>query len=507
MTPEQPPREALRPLRPLPSIDIPLLREERSALRNRRLARLAIAGSLIAALLGASVYAARIYWPARMSGEAATKSGADHAAPLVPPPLGVPQVVQLNEPGAGSEPQPSEPSASGPTIVDTAPPVRAAGRYERKFGRALSFGDALRSAGLEPREADEVIAALAGSLDFRRAQADDTMIVERDGAAVLQRFEYRSSPTVRYEATRDALGQLAGRPIKLVVETKRVQRGGIVEDSLGDALEGLKLGRALSGVFADVFSRKVNFSSDTRRGDSFRVVLDEERAEHDFLRLGTIYALEYSGQKAGTQRAFWHAASVGGDFYDEQGRGMHGGWLRTPVRYDHVASGFGVRMHPVLKRKLMHSGIDYAAPSGTMVVAAASGTVRFAGPKGANGNLLAIVHANGYETFYAHLSRIAPGIKPGSRVKQKQLVAYVGSTGRSTGPHLHFALKQGGRFIDPNKQLNGPGLPLPARELPAYKQRVRELLGVLAAIPLERPAQVAKAAQPATFEIDEDEEL
>jgi murein DD-endopeptidase MepM/ murein hydrolase activator NlpD len=206
-------------------------------------------------------------------------------------------------------------------------------------------------------------------------------------------------------------------------------------------------------------------------------------------------------------RAFWHESKqIEGDFFDEQGRALHGGWLRTPLRYDHVSSGFGMRFHPVLKRKLLHNGIDYSAPTGTSVRAAAAGVVRIAAPRGPNGNLIAIVHPHGYESFYAHLSRFATGIRAGVRVKQRQLIAYVGSTGRSTGPHLHFSLKKGGRFVNPNTQLNGPGLPLPAGELSDYKRRVRELMTELSKIPLQQPAPVTPPPEiAAPLELGEEE--
>ena len=202
-------------------------------------------------------------------------------------------------------------------------------------------------------------------------------------------------------------------------------------------------------------------------------------------------ASEQAGEKAGLSRAFWYELEGEGDFFDEQGRAMHGGWLRTPLRYDHVSSGFGMRFHPVLKRKKLHNGIDYAAATGTQVRAAADGTVSFAGPKGPNGNLLIIRHASGFESFYAHLSKFAPGMRAGRKVKQREVVAYVGSTGRSTGPHLHFSLKKSGKFVDPASQLNGPGVQMDARELPEYKRRVRELSNALAKVKLEVAAPVA----------------
>jgi hypothetical protein len=141
-----------------------------------------------------------------------------------------------------------------------------------------------------------------------------------------------------------------------------------------------------------------------------------------------------------------------------------------------------------------HLGIDYAAPPGTTVGAAADGLVTFAGARGANGNLVSIKHATGYETYYAHLLRTARGIVRGARVKQRQPIGAVGSTGRSTGPHLHFALKRGGRFIDPASQLNGPGRPLPEAHIPKFKRHSAQLKRDLADIALA--AAPAPAGEP-----------
>ena len=131
--------------------------------------------------------------------------------------------------------------------------------------------------------------------------------------------------------------------------------------------------------------------------------------------------------------------------------------------------------------------------------------VEWAQAKGANGNLLVIQHASGFETCYAHLLRWAPGIKKGVKVKQRQVVAYVGSTGRSTGPHLHFSLKKHGKFIDPESQLNGPGLPMPANEQPEFKRQVRELTGALTKVPIDKPAPVASPTQQVAGDMGEEE--
>jgi murein DD-endopeptidase MepM/ murein hydrolase activator NlpD len=416
--------------------------------------------------------------------------GSSTATPEQPPPLVPSEPLPLRDPDHTPS---SEPAPAADDILQATPLPFSAQRRSTTFGKASSFKDALeKSAGLSKEEATELIDALAGTLDFRRSQPTDAITVERDLEGKLTRFEYRAGLLQRYEAVRSPSGKLVSKQVDVPIRTVRVERGGIVAGSLGDALEGLSLGRTLAGVFSEVFEGKVNFSSDTRSGDTFRIIVDEEYVEGTFLRYGNVQALEYRGSKTGVHQAFWHDPSDGdGDFYDASGRALHGGWLRTPLRYDHVSSGYGMRFHPVLKRKKLHNGIDYAAGTGTPVRAAATGTITFAGAKGANGNLLVISHVSGYESFYAHLSRFAPGIKKGTKVTQRQLIAYVGSTGRSTGPHLHFSLKRHGRFIDPSKQLNGPGLPMAQSELPEYRRKARQLAAALSRIQAEQPKPVA----------------
>lgn len=534
MTSEQPPREAARPLRPLPSVDLPLLRSERSALRNRQVTR----GLLITGLAVGTVAAAALAWVYRHPGDDPGLA----ARPVSEPsdegslPVGTPEPTFLPDPGAASAraPHPSVPAPSadqgtnpalesassngpraslddahgdeplrssaggGASRTDEAVRSGAVTRSTQTFGKALSFRDALERAGMSRDESTALIGALTGVMDFRRSHPEDLLVLERDLEGALTRFEYKASLTQRYEATRDASGRWKARQIEVPIRVQRVARGGIVVGSLGDTLEALKLGRALTGVFSEVFEGQVNFSTDTRAGDQFRILFDEEFVEDAFLRHGAVHAVEYRGDKAGKLRAFWHEVKGDGDFYDENGRALHGGWLRTPLRYDHLSSGFGMRFHPVLKRKQLHNGIDYAAATGTPVRAAASGTVTFVGSKGANGNLVVLSHAQGYETFYAHLSRFATGLKAGAKVSQRQVIAYVGSTGRSTGPHLHFSLKRGGKFIDPASQLNGPGLPMPAHDLPEYKRHVRELSAALDKVIPEQPAHVSSAPSAVT---------
>jgi murein DD-endopeptidase MepM/ murein hydrolase activator NlpD len=483
----------------MPSIDVPLLRSERSAWRSKRLWRWGLGGLLGVggAVALAFMFPYRAVPSEQPADEAASGDPGGDVASLTALPAdpgfeasesGADETAAAPAASPSEEPHPAPASVVAATARSNGGPALA--RTTHTFGKALSFRDALEQAGLSRDESTELIAGLSGVIDFRRSHPEDTFVLARSESGVLERFEYRASITQRYEASRDNGGKWRARQIDTPVRVRRVAKSGVVVGSLGDTLDALKLGRALAGVFSEVFEGRVNFSTDTRAGDEFRIIFDEEYVEDTFLRQGTVHAVEYKGEKAGRLRAFWFEIQGDGDFYDEHGRAFHGGWLRTPLRYDHVSSGFGMRLHPVLKRKKLHNGIDYAAASGTPVRAAANGTVTFAGPKGANGNLLVIAHAQSFESFYAHLSRFATGLKAGAKVKQRQVIAYVGSTGRSTGPHLHFSLKKAGQFLDPASQLNGPGVAMPPASLPEYKRRVRELSGALEKLTPERPVNV-----------------
>jgi murein DD-endopeptidase MepM/ murein hydrolase activator NlpD len=533
-------------LRPLPSVDIPILREHRRASRQRQLA-LAAGVALLGVAGGAAAWALT-------SGDARSGEMATAAGPAVPEHIGA------RDAGPDAEGDPSgaatpawrsavpgapagdlaargrgvEPGARPPAIgapIETPSPdddaARAVGSGEDEgaapravddftpstpgattrrtvaFGRAGGFQPALLAAGCSREEAQALTDALARVIDFRRCRPEDQLGLERSADGVLLRFEYTADRTHVYEALRRADGRFVGRRVEVPIERVRIARGGYVSGSLGEALEHNGLGRSLVTAFVDAFGAKVNFGTQTRAGDSFRVIVEEERVGGERLRSGRVHALEYTGGRTGTLRAFYYAPGEGdGDYYDETGRGVHGGWLRTPVAFDRISSPFDPRrMHPVLRRVMPHNGIDYAAPPGTPVWAAAEGTVTFAAESGANGNLIAIAHADGYESYYAHLLRFERGIRVGVTVRQRQVVGYVGSTGRSTGPHLHFGLRKGGQFVDPARHLNGPGRLMAASALPGFRRVVRALTAELARIPLA-PAPATTPRSPAGPEHD-----
>jgi murein DD-endopeptidase MepM/ murein hydrolase activator NlpD len=242
------------------------------------------------------------------------------------------------------------------------------------------------------------------------------------------------------------------RAEKIVIpyETRERKLGGIIENNLYDTLGNDGKSSLLAYALADVFSWDIDFTTALRKGDTFKVVVEELWRDGRFQRYGDILAAEFVNDGI-THRAFRFEGKDGrAGYYDEKGKSLQRSFLKAPLSYRRISSRFSYsRRHPILKIRRHHLGVDYVAPRGTPVSALGDGIVRFAGYKGPNGNLVIIRHPKGFTTYYLHLHKIRKGIRRGARVAQGDIIGYVGSTGRATGPHLCFRLKKGNRFINP----------------------------------------------------------
>ena len=229
---------------------------------------------------------------------------------------------------------------------------------------------------------------------------------------------------------------------------------------------------SLALEFARVFEGEVDFGNELQPGDSFEVLFEKVVREGEFGGYGDILAARFTTGGRSFEAFRYAAPGQKADYYDRDGRSMRRFFLKSPLKFEpRVTSGFSFRrVHPVLKTARAHRGVDYGAPSGAPVLSVASGTVVRAGWSGGGGNSVYIKHDNGYETRYLHFSRIAVGLRAGQRVSQGELIGYVGSTGLSTGPHLHYELLKGGTHVNPldeHRKLP-PGQPIPAAALAAY---------------------------------------
>jgi murein DD-endopeptidase MepM/ murein hydrolase activator NlpD len=316
-----------------------------------------------------------------------------------------------------------------------------------------SLGRLLKRSGLTAQQTDEVIRALHGVLDFKSIRAGQRFRLARDGRGEVQSFELILSKISTVRAARDAAGQLQGSADRSQTRVEVKQLGGRIDSSLYAAIKAAGEDSSLVAFFVDVFAYDLDFYNDTHDGDVFRVVVEKEYKDDEFLGYRRILAAEYTG-KVGTFRTY-HFAPEGdsrGRYFDAAGESAEKTFLKTPLKFARVSSGFDRRrMHPVLHTVRAHLGIDYAAPVGTPIWAAAPGKIISRGPAGGAGNMIVLRHDNGLDTVYMHLSKFAAGQKVGQFVEAKTVIGFVGTTGLSTGPHLHFGVKRGGAFVDPTK--------------------------------------------------------
>jgi murein DD-endopeptidase MepM/ murein hydrolase activator NlpD len=260
-------------------------------------------------------------------------------------------------------------------------------------------------------------------------------------------------------------------------ETRVATVGGTIESSLFGAIEAAGEEDQLALDLADIYAWDVDFNTEIQRGDSFRVAVEKLSLDGAFARYGRILAAEFvRGDRV--LRAFRHEGARGAGYYDTEGRPLRKAFLRSPLRFTRISSRFSrSRLHPVLHVRRAHLGVDYAAPSGTPVAAAADGVVSAAGWMGGYGRTVKIRHANGFETLYGHLSRTF--VRPGQRVAQGAHIGAVGATGLATGPHLDYRMSRNGQFVDPLRLESPPAEPVPENERPAYAETLRRSAALL----------------------------
>ncbi|MGL4575386.1 MAG: peptidoglycan DD-metalloendopeptidase family protein [Burkholderiaceae bacterium] len=237
--------------------------------------------------------------------------------------------------------------------------------------------------------------------------------------------------------------KLISREMIQPYERRVEMRSGQIVSSLFGAMDGAGVPDHVTQQMVNVLSSEIDFYNDLRRGDQFRVVYEMLALPNgETARAGRLLALEFKNG-AKLHQAVWFGTPGAnnpnsGNYYAFDGKSLRKAFLRTPVEFTRVSSGFGTRNHPIFGYTRQHTGIDFAAPHGTRIMAASDGVVQFAGVQRGYGNVVILEHQGRVETLYAHMSGFAPGIKPGAKVAQGDIIGYVGSTGWSTGPHLHY---------------------------------------------------------------------
>jgi len=404
-----------------------------------------------------------------------------------------------------SERHPSSEIAEADSIIDERLRMPVEKTVAVNFGNTLK--DILLSIGIESAEASEAIDSLRDVYDVKNLRAGQDVTVtfahtpEGLGRGDLLSITLNPDPSRTITVNRKDASQFTATESKRQLSREIVHYSGAIRISMFDSALSAGVPTTVIGQMIKALSYDIDFQRDVQAGDTFDVMFEgyyDNKGK--LLRSGEM--LYAAVTLAGHPIAMYRYEDSHGlvEYFNDKGESLKKALLRTPVDGAKITSGFGMRMHPLLGYTKMHKGVDFGVPTGTPIMAAGDGTIEKAGFNGAYGNYVRIRHGNGYGTAYAHMSRISQGLYPGKHVTQGQIIGFVGSTGRATGPHLHYEILNGESQINPTSVKIPTGTKLTGREFDHFsdnKSRLNVLLARLtnpnqriAAAPQSKPGTI-----------------
>lgn len=441
-----------------------------------------LAGSIVLAC------GAVLAWPeSDAPGRTGAKPASDNriTQQLTLPPAHKRDAAHASVTNDASTPRDTPEAAGAPPDLDRAPPARP--ETERDWKPvAVRPGDTLAALfgrhGLGPSTVHHVVYLDERTARLRDLKPGEELLLDLDGKGRLSalRFELNEAQLVEVIAGEDGFDS---RVIDRPLETRVVRTSGVIQDSLYLSAQDAGLSDPLIMKLARIFAWDIDFVYDIRAGDRFFLVYEELYREGEKLRDGNVLAATFVNRGETLTAVRYDTGGGNAEYYTPDGRNMRKEFLRTPVDFRRISSRFDPnRLHPSLGYRRPHRGVDYAANPGTPIIATGNGRVQRANWYGGYGNCIIIEHAGRYSTLYAHLSKYAKGVRAGARVKQGQIIGYVGMTGTATGPHLHYEFRVDGTHKDPLKVDFPAAESLPDAERTAFRQVARPLMAQLDAM-------------------------
>lgn len=323
-----------------------------------------------------------------------------------------------------------------------------------------TFCSILSDQGFSSLSIAECVEAFKPVFNCRKLSPGDEYNIKTDGKGNLLKLTIKTDLVTIYHLRKEGEKLLPSKD-KVYLSKKITKVSGVIEDSLFGAI--VKAGEydQVAIDFAEIFAWDIDFRHDLQKGDQFALIIEKYFKDDQLFCYGKIKAVEYNNQGK-VYRAIYFKDPKGQEgYFTPKGISVRKSFIRAPLKFNRISSGYSYsRFHPILKKSRPHLGIDFAAPQGTPVLAVGDGVVVEKGWKNGNGNTVRVRHPLGYETMYNHLWRYAKSIKIGNRVRQKEIIGYVGTTGLSTGPHLDYRMKKNGKFINPLAEKFPPGFPV-----------------------------------------------
>lgn len=338
-----------------------------------------------------------------------------------------------------------------------------------------SLGPLLQNNGINPNEAYAITQAFSDVYDPRRLKVGQSFNLYYDGEQ-LQHLTFKPSVERTLYVSRTDDNDFRTRDVSAKFRMETVTVRTSIENSLYLDAKSYGAPDKVIQQFANIYEYSVDFQRDIQPGDSFEMYFEVARdRKGNIVKAGDLLYTSFSPRGKTSEYYLFEDAKGRENFYGIDGKTAKRKLRATPINGARLSSSYGKRRHPILGYRKMHTGVDFAARTGTPILAAGSGAVEFAGRNGGYGNYIRIRHTDGYKTAYAHMSKFARNVRKGSYVKQDQVIGYVGSTGRSTGPHLHYEVHHKGKKINPRRLSQLSGKPLSKDQMPAFEKRRAEI--------------------------------
>ncbi|HTP69113.1 MAG TPA: peptidoglycan DD-metalloendopeptidase family protein [Dongiaceae bacterium] len=339
-----------------------------------------------------------------------------------------------------------------------------------RLPKGQNFAGALQRFGLTPEEAAGAVMAAQQAFNLRQLRAGNAVIVGRSVVGELREINYKIDADRMLHIISSSPGFSA--EVQSIATRMNIESvGGTLDDSLFNAVEEAGESAEMAMRLAQIFGYDLDFYTDPRRGDTFRMVLEKKRYSNgETAGYGRILAAEYVNNGKKYRALLFHDDQGHPAYYTAEGKSLQKAFLRSPLKFAApVTSHFSKsRFHPILKVSRPHLGTDYGAPVGTPVQSIGSGRVEFAGRKGGDGNMVKVAHSQGYETMYLHLSRIF--VHVGERIEIGRTIGLVGMTGLATGPHLDFRIQKNGQFLNFEHLGLPPSEPVSKKNMPEFAE-------------------------------------
>lgn len=347
-----------------------------------------------------------------------------------------------------------------------------------EVGKGQTLAGILQNNGIPGTEAYDIVKEIGTHYDPRKVRAGQELTLNLEPDTETQSTYEFSSLKMPLNALKTVSVSKDGEKIKAELEEKATSlkthaSSTTIRNSIYGSAELAGIPRGIIAEMIRVYSWNVDFQRDIRKGDTIEVLYEthETKDGHVVKSGNLLYAnLSVGGRELPMYRFKTNDGMV--DYFDPKGQSIKKTLMKTPIDGARLSSGFGMRRHPVLGYNKMHKGVDFAAPTGTPIYAAGDGKITFRGRKGGYGNFIKIRHNSELSTAYAHLSKFRSSVKNGIHVKQGQIIGYVGSTGRSTGPHLHYEVLKNGKHVNPRSVDLPTGTQLKGTQLANFKKSV-----------------------------------